>query len=81
MKYSDVDIKEARECCKEHRAQCNECPLRRTRETKTHGEITLFCYYILFTMYEDCEEQLCKMKEENIHHEDEYIKWKELKSK
>lgn len=90
MKYKDVDILEARECCKYHHkkdkkgyihSDCDHCPLRRTRTDKNGKVRMLFCWYILRKMLEDVQEEMTELNAMEIQYEKEWKEWIELTNK
>ena len=90
MKYKDIDILEARECCKQHHkkdkkgyihSDCDSCPLRRTRIDKEGKTRMLFCYFVLRNMYEDVEKEVEELEALNIQYEKEWKKWVESTNK
>lgn len=86
MKYKDIDVKQARECCRKHHKKdrkglvhtyCEQCPLRRDRKDKEGKIRNLFCWFVLKQMYEDVEQEMKELEEMNIQYQeewDEYIR-------
>lgn len=81
MKYKDVDVKQARRCCKEHHRKdkygnlfscCEVCPLRRTRIDKEGKKRVLFCWYVIRNMYLDMEHELKEIEEMDIQYGNEW---------
>ena len=86
MKYKDVKKEDARKCCKKHHykdkkgkiySDCDNCPLRRSRIDKNGKEHTLFCWYVIYKMYEDVDEEVKTLNEEEIQYNKEWEKWVE----
>lgn len=90
MKYKDVDILEARECCKYHHkkdkkgnlySDCDHCPLRRDKLDKEGVLRHLFCWFVLAKMLEDVQEEMDELNAEEIQYEKEWKEWIELTNK
>ena len=77
MRYAELTIDMGRACCKEHKKDCNKCPLRRERETKEGTKHTLFCWFILWSISQGIDAELCILQTEEIKYIDEFNKWKE----
>lgn len=86
MKYKDIEVKQARQCCREHHKKdrkgllhtmCDKCPLRRESIDKDGKIHNLFCWYVLKQFYEDVEEERKELEQEEIQYEKEWNEWVE----
>lgn len=86
MKYKDLDKELVKKCCKTHARidektkkihfNCEKCPLRRERHLENKPITkTLFCYYVLMQFYDQTMAEYEELKNEDIHHEDEWKKF------
>lgn len=80
MKYKEIKEAEARKCCRQHhkkdkkgiRSMCDVCPLRRTRTDKEGKIHVLFCWFVLKQMYEDIDQEMNKLNEEEVQYNKEW---------
>lgn len=69
MRYVELPKEQARKICKKYKANCDKCPLRREDKGKTR-----FCYYVLYEILQDVEEECEKLKEEEIKYWNEELR-------
>lgn len=79
MKFLDITIEQARQCCKRHMRKCEKCPLRVERETinpytKKTIKYLQFCRFVLAEM-EDKQEAKEEILDIELQHEDEWKKY------
>ena len=85
-KYKDVDLKLARECCKNHSylnpkgiliSKCEKCPLERFRTTPEGKKQGMLCWFKLHDLLKEIQDEYNALEEEDINKPlewDNYIK-------
>ena len=68
MRYADLPKDKARKICKKYKANCDKCPLRREEKDKVR-----FCYYVLYEILKDVEEECALLQSEEIKNWNEEI--------
>ena len=84
MKYKDINIDDARKCCKYFKKKCDKCPLRRVKIDIYGKKHELFCWFVMLQFYEGIEEEQEALRQEEIHYQkewDEYIQKLETQEK
>ena len=71
MKYKDLTLEEARLICKKYRNQCKQCPLRREKEDTNKNIHLLFCYFMIYTMFDVWKDQKEELDNDFIKYEEE----------